>query len=190
MCWTLGVSFPLHTTYENDNSEIFTAFTWKITAPKINFTTESISHWKSIPWNRCLGYLKVLKMWAQVSCRYPTIVFAENCSTCIPPPPPSPRWLNKAIASAEREEKLRKGKGRYIIPLILCWLGATSESVIAKTMLPCGLLWSYSFDARANWKALRASSALLQGGKSAYTNYEQRFLHPMNKFSKFKLSTQ
>jgi hypothetical protein len=28
MCWPIVVSFPPHTTYDDDNSEIFNSFTW------------------------------------------------------------------------------------------------------------------------------------------------------------------
>ncbi len=175
-----------HSTYDNDNTHIFSSFTWKITASKnqlhngVVFSLK-IDSVKSMP-----GVLKSLKIWAQVSSRYTTVVFAEKWSTCIPPPP-HPPLENKTGASPEREERQREGvSSRWY----LYWLRATSESVIAKTILECGILWSYSFDAGTNWKALWASSALLQGGKSAYTNYEPRLLHTMNKLEKFKLSTQ
>jgi hypothetical protein len=62
MCLPLGgVLPPPHTAYDNGNSEILKFFQMVSMSPRINPTTELISHEESILWNLCLGSLKVKK---------------------------------------------------------------------------------------------------------------------------------
>jgi hypothetical protein len=60
---SIGVLLP-HTTYDDDSYRNLQFLHRESMSPRIHYTRKLISYKETIPWNRCLGFLKSLKIQA------------------------------------------------------------------------------------------------------------------------------